>query len=63
MKTTHWEVHYSVDGVTWWRLYYGLISLDQAKEMINLEKAASAEHYTFKIFRVETTVESIEETV
>jgi hypothetical protein len=50
MKTTHWEVHYSVDGVTWWRLYYGLISLDQAKEMINLEKAASAEHYTFKIF-------------
>jgi hypothetical protein len=63
MKTTHWEVHYSVDGVTWWRLYYGLVSLNEARNMVRLEEAASAEHYTFKIFRVETTVESIEETV
>jgi len=61
MKTTHWEVHYSVDGVTWWRLYYGLVSLNEARNMVRLEEATNTSNYKFKILRVETIVEHIEE--
>jgi hypothetical protein len=61
METTYWDIEYSVDGVSWWRLHSGLRSLDDARATVAVEKAANAPHYKFKILRVETIIEHIEE--